>query len=42
MNRDFRDKQGALIVDYLGLADPLKQALATCTESCSKGSRKDE
>jgi hypothetical protein len=33
VNRVFRDKQGGLIVDYLGLAVQLKQALATCTES---------
>ena len=33
VNRVFRDKQGGLIVDYLGLADQLKQALATYTES---------
>ena len=38
MNRVFRDKQGGLIVDYLGLADQLKQALATYTESGGQGS----
>lgn len=27
MNRVFRDKQGGLVVDYLGLADQLKHAL---------------
>ena len=38
MNRVFRDKQGGLIVDDLGLADQLKQALATYTESGGQGS----
>jgi len=38
VNRVFRDKPGGLIVDYLGLADQLKQALATYTESGGKGS----
>ena len=38
MNRVFRDNQGGLIVDYLGLADQLKQALATYTESGGQGS----
>lgn len=33
VNRVFRDKPGGLVVDYLGLADQLKQALATYTES---------
>ena len=33
VNRVFRDKQGGLTVDYLGLAVQMKQALATCTES---------
>ena len=28
VNRVFRDKPGGLVVDYLGLADELKQALA--------------
>ena len=28
VNRVFRDKPGGLVVDYLGLADQLKQALA--------------
>ena len=31
VNRVFRDKPGGLVVDYLGLADQLKQALATYT-----------
>jgi type I restriction enzyme R subunit len=32
VNRVFRDKQGGLVVDYLGLADQLKQALSDYTE----------
>ncbi len=32
VNRVFRDKPGGLVVDYLGLADQLKQALADYTE----------
>ena len=38
VNRVFRDKQGGLIVDYLGLADQLKQVLATYTKSGGQGS----
>jgi type I restriction enzyme R subunit len=37
VNRVFRDKPGGLVVDYLGLADELKQALATYTEAGGKG-----
>jgi len=37
VNRVFRDKPGGLVVDYLGLAHELKQALATYTESGGKG-----
>ena len=37
VNRVFRDKPGGLIVDYLGLAHELKQALATYTESGGRG-----
>ena len=37
VNRVFRDKPGGLVVDYLGLADQLKQALGTYTESGGKG-----
>ena len=37
VNRVFRDKPGGLIVDYLGLADQLKRALATYTESGGQG-----
>ena len=38
VNRVFRDKPGGLVVDYLGLADQLKYALAIYTESGGKGS----
>jgi type I site-specific restriction-modification system R (restriction) subunit len=31
VNRVFKDKPGGLVVDYLGLADELKLALATYT-----------
>jgi type I restriction enzyme R subunit len=37
VNRVFRDKPGGLVVDYLGLADQLKKALSTYTESGGKG-----
>ncbi len=37
VNRVFKDKPGGLIVDYLGLAHELKQALATYTESGGQG-----
>jgi len=37
VNRVFRDKPGGLVVDYLGLAHELKQALANYTESGGKG-----
>jgi type I restriction enzyme R subunit len=37
VNRVFRDKPGGLVVDYLGLAHELKQALATYTESGGRG-----
>ena len=37
VNRVFRDKPGGLVVDYLGLADQLKHALATYTESGGRG-----
>jgi len=38
VNRVFKDKPGGLVVDYLGLADELRKALATYTESGGKGS----
>jgi len=37
VNRVFRDKPGGLVVDYLGLANQLKRALHTYTESGGKG-----
>lgn len=37
VNRVFRDKPGGLVVDYLGLADSLKRALANYTASGGKG-----
>ncbi len=38
VNRVFMDKPGGLVVDYLGLADNLRKALANYTESGGKGS----
>jgi type I site-specific restriction-modification system R (restriction) subunit len=37
VNRVFKDKPGGLVVDYLGLADQLKRALATYTDSGGQG-----
>ena len=37
VNRVFKDKPGGLVVDYLGLANELKQALAVHTESGGTG-----
>ena len=37
VNRVFKDKPGGLVVDYLGLAQDLKQALAIYSESGGKG-----
>ena len=37
VNRVFRDKPGGLVVDYIGLARELKQALAVYTESGGRG-----
>jgi type I restriction enzyme R subunit len=37
VNRVFKDKPGGLIVDYLGIADSLKRALATYADSGGKG-----
>src|SRR6266516_2679041 len=37
VNRVFKDKPGGLIVDYLGLAQELKEALAVYTESGGTG-----
>lgn len=38
VNRVFRDKPGGLVVDYLGLAESLKRALADYSESGGRGS----
>ncbi len=38
VNRVFKDKPGGLIVDYLGLAENLKKALAVYTASKGRGS----
>jgi type I restriction enzyme, R subunit len=40
VNRVFKDKPGGLVVDYLGLADELKQALATYTRAAAPGRRR--
>src|SRR5258708_13898760 len=37
VNRVFKDKPGGLVVDYLGLAQDLKKALANYTESGGRG-----
>ena len=37
VNRVFKDKPGGLVVDYLGLAQDLKRALATYTQSGGSG-----
>jgi type I restriction enzyme R subunit len=37
VNRVFKDKPGGLVVDYLGLAEELKQALVNYTNSKGKG-----
>jgi len=37
VNRVFKDKPGGLVVDYLGIAQELKLALGTYTESGGKG-----
>ena len=37
VNRVFKDKPGGLVVDYLGLADQLKRALADYTEAGGRG-----
>jgi len=37
VNRVFRDKPGGLVVDYLGLAENLRQAMHTYTESGGTG-----
>jgi type I restriction enzyme R subunit len=37
VNRVFRDKPGGLVVDYIGIADDLRRALVTYTESGGRG-----
>lgn len=37
VNRVFKDKEGGLVVDYLGIAQDLKKALSQYTESGGKG-----
>lgn len=37
VNRVYKDKEGGLVVDYLGISTSLKEALATYTESGGKG-----
>lgn len=37
VNRVFKDKQGGLVVDYIGIANELKQALKTYTDAKGKG-----
>lgn len=37
VNRVYKDKEGGLIVDYIGIATDLKKALSTYTESGGKG-----
>ena len=37
VNRVFKDKPGGLVVDYLGLADQLRHALSTYTQSGGRG-----
>jgi type I restriction enzyme R subunit len=41
VNRVFRDKPGGLVVDYIGLVDSLKNALADYTQSGGKGDAAD-
>ena len=42
VNRVFRDKPGGLVVDYLGLAEQLKEALSTYTQSGGRGSTSEQ
>lgn len=37
VNRVYKDKEGGLVVDYIGIATDLKKALSTYTESGGKG-----
>jgi type I restriction enzyme R subunit len=42
VNRVSRDKPGGLVVDYLGLAEELRSALATYTAGGGKGSTAED
>src|SRR5262245_66335153 len=42
VNRVFRDKPGGLVVDYLGIADDLRRALAVYSESGGEGKPMDD
>ncbi len=42
VNRVFKDKPGGLVVDYIGLADSLKSALADYTQSGGKGNTAED
>ena len=37
VNRVFKNKQGGLVVDYIGIANELKQALKIYTDAAGKG-----
>ncbi len=39
VNRVFKDKQGGLVVDYIGIANELKQRLKEYTASKGRGGR---
>ena len=42
VNRKFRDKPGGLVVDYIGLADSLREAVETYTRSGGTGRTADD
>ena len=42
VNRVYKDKPGGLVVDYIGLADSLKYALADYTQSGGKGNTAED
>ncbi|MCW5601804.1 hypothetical protein [Nitrosomonas sp.] len=37
VNRVFRDKEGGLVVDYIGIAAELRRTLKICTDSRGNG-----
>jgi type I restriction enzyme R subunit len=39
VNRVYKDKEGGLVVDYIGIATDLKKALSVYTESGGKGNQ---